>query len=100
MITYIDKETGIKRCCAGESKPKWIVKSVTPKEDCTLLLTFIHGDKKLVNIKPLIQKGGMYAKLKDTALFNKAYIDSPTVAWDDETDIAPEFLYDMGTPIG
>ena len=95
MRTYI----GIKRCAADEAEPAWIVKRVVPREDYTLVLTFIHGEQKSVDMKPLIAEGKMYAPINDMKLFRKAHIDGPTVAWTPDIDIAPEYLYEHGAPL-
>ncbi len=75
----------------------WIVRSVTPQEDYTLLLRFDDGKIGVYNMWPMIQQedGGddVFVPLEDIALFMKAHIDGDSVAWNDDIDIAPEELY-------
>ncbi|MDO5481251.1 MAG: DUF2442 domain-containing protein [Candidatus Saccharibacteria bacterium] len=72
--------------------PSWIVKQVIPTNNYTLQLTFITGEKKIFDCKPLLNQG-IFQRLKDISYFKKAHIVGPTVAWDDELDLAPESLY-------
>ena len=41
----------------------------------------------------------MYAKLKDIATFMNVKVECGSIAWDDDLDIAPEFLYEKSVPI-
>lgn len=92
MEIYVD-ENNVRRCRAGEVEPAWIVKAVVPKDDYTLLLTFIRGEKKVMDMKPLIKSGKMYRAIKNPEIFKLAHIEGPTVVWTPEIDIAPEYLY-------
>lgn len=100
MRTYTDEKTGMKLCCADTGPEiEWIVTAVEPKEDYKLLVNFIDGSKKLFDMKPLINKGGIFAKLKDPNYFRKAHTSRNTVVWDEMIDIAPETLYERGTKL-
>ena len=74
-------------------KIKWIVTNVIPNKDYTLLITFITGEKKIFDFKKIIDKK-TFEPLKNINLFLKAHVESGTVAWNDDIDIAPEYLYD------
>ena len=76
--------------------PAWVVKSVYPKENYTLLLTFADGSKKVYNARPLLDKS-IYAPLKNLSFFLKAKTEYDTVVWNDELDIVPEHLYEYST---
>ena len=78
--------------------PQWVVKDVQPKADYTLHLTFADGSKKIYDAHPLLRKS-IYSKLKNTAFFLCAKAECGTVVWDDDTDIAPEHLYEYSYPI-
>lgn len=78
--------------------PSWVVKDVHPDKDYTLLLSFADGSKKVFDARPLLDKD-IYARLKDLPFFLKAKVECGTVVWDDETDIAPEYLYDCSRPV-
>lgn len=77
--------------------PVWIVKEVQPREDYTLLLTFADGTKRVYNARPLLEKS-VYSRLKNPAFFLGAKAECGTVVWDDDTDIAPEHLYECSSP--
>jgi len=74
----------------------YIVVKVKPEDDYVLLVDFIDGSQKRFDMKPLIERGGVFEKLRDKELFNKARIGRDTLIWDDVLDIAPESLYDKG----
>lgn len=78
-------------------KVPWIVKSVIPQTDYTLLLQFKDGKRGVYDMWPLIQQedGGddTFVPLEDINFFMKAHKDGDSVAWNDDIDIAPEELY-------
>lgn len=78
--------------------PAWVVTSVTPKEDYSLLLTFADGSVRRYNALPLLEKP-LCAPLKNLAFFLTAKAEYGTVIWNDEIDIAPEHLYSCSQPI-
>jgi hypothetical protein len=61
-----------------------------------LALTFSDGTKKRVNIAPLLH-GPVFEPLRDPLFFNKVQFDpvTGTVAWPNDTDLAPEALRDL-----
>ena len=72
---------------------------VEVKEDYKLLITFVTGEQKLFDFKPLLDQV-YYKELKDNEeLFKKATVGGDTVVWNDEIDIAPEYLYEHGIPV-
>lgn len=80
------------------NNPVWTVKKVIPRSDYTLVLFFENGQIKLFNAKPLLQKP-IYKALKNLNFFMKASASCGTVVWDENIDIAPEYLYEHGIPI-
>lgn len=80
------------------NNPVWIVKSVKAQEDYTLLLTFIGGEKRLYNARPLLERK-INAPLKELSFFMQAKVKYGTVVWNDDIDIAPEHLYECSEPI-
>ena len=78
--------------------PIWVVKSVKPQSDYTLLLDFANGEKRLYNAHQLLNKP-IYEPLKNLPFFLKAKVDCGTVVWNDDMDIAPEHLYECSTPV-
>ncbi len=61
----------------------------------TLLCTFSTGEKKKVNLTPLL-KYPAYEELKDENEFIRYGIDG-TIFWANGADIAPEYLFENGT---
>jgi hypothetical protein len=74
------------------------VTHVEPQADYTLKLTFSTGERKLYDMKPWLGKG-VFAQLKNKALFMAAKLDGCTVMWTDEIDIDPKDLYAGGVPL-
>ena len=77
--------------------PVWVVKDVAPQRDYTLLITFINGEKRIYNARPLLNKA-IYSSLRNIGVFMKAKASCGTVIWDDDIDIAPEHLYECSQP--
>lgn len=73
--------------------PDWVVIDAVPASDYKIILKFADGSVRAFDFKPELQKP-IYAHLNDPALFLKGHAEYDTVVWDDDTDIAPEFLYD------
>ena len=96
MEIIYDKKTG--EYIYEMSEPVWTVTDVEAKEDYTLLLTFRNGEKKIYDVKPLLNKT-IYQELKKINLFLQAKVDGDTVIWNDDIDIAPEHLYENSQPI-
>lgn len=68
------------------------IKKVKPLEDYQLMLTFSNGEKRIFDMKPYLNKG-IFKELRKVSMFNTAHIILDTVAWDNEADFDPEFLY-------
>ena len=75
----------------------WVVKDVAPQRDYTLLITFVNGEKRIYNARPLLNKA-IYSALRNIGFFMKAKACCGTVIWDDDIDIAPEHLYECSRP--
>ncbi|MBQ7573235.1 MAG: DUF2442 domain-containing protein [Clostridia bacterium] len=79
------------------NNPAWVVKDVKPQKDYILLITFEDGSKKKYDARPLLQKE-LFSKLNNISFFMQAKAQYGTVTWDDDTDIAPEHLYEVSVP--
>ena len=93
---YFDEKLNDNIIDAGT--PNWFIDDVKANDDYTLLLTFVTGEKKLFDFKPLLDDY-YFIPLKNIDLFKKAYICGRSVVWSDEIDIAPEYLYENGIPV-
>lgn len=75
------------------SKPCWFVNAVVPRSDYTLSLEFASGEKRTFDAKVLLSDS-FFAPLKSLDLFMQAHKQGRSVVWNDEIDIAPEYLYE------
>jgi hypothetical protein len=71
---------------------EWTVKKVIPKPDYKLLLTFASGEQKQFEMKPYLDFG-VFSTLKDPKMFDSVRVCFNTIAWANNVDIDPEFLY-------
>ena len=73
--------------------------SVNCREDFKLELMFDDGKSGIFACKPLIAKGGVFARLNNPEVFKQARVNKElgVVTWDDEVDIAPETAYSLAT---
>lgn len=65
-----------------------------------LHLTFNDGSRKLFDMKPVLKLGyPIYEGLDNPEIFKNIELDGWTVTWKNgRADIAPEYLYEHGTP--
>ena len=75
------------------AQPKWSVTAVQPLKDYKLLIDFADGSKKVFDMHELME-WPMFRKLRNPGVFMQAHTECGTVVWDDDTDIAPEHLYE------
>jgi len=61
-----------------------------------LLITFSDGIKKLVDLKPYLT-GSVFGELLDLSKFVQYGLTHITIEWANGADLAPEFLYEIGT---
>jgi Protein of unknown function (DUF2442) len=76
---------------------KWHVSTVTPtvteKDKQTLLVQFADGLTGRVVFGPEFFTG-VFAPLRDPAVFNQVFVDHGAVAWPGDVDFAPDAMYD------
>ena len=65
-------------------------------KDYELLLSFNDGTRKLVDLKPYLT-GEVFGELIDPDKFIQYGLTGYTIEWANGADLAPEFLYDIGT---
>ena len=66
--------------------------------DYRLALSFSNGEQRVFDAKEFIASHPLFAPLQDKQLFSQFQLDGWTVSWQNGTlDIAPEYLYEVGT---
>ncbi len=73
------------------------VKDATYISEYKLLLTFEDGVVKLVDMEPYLD-GEIFEPLKDIDYFKTVSVhpDIDTIVWDNDADVSPDFLYEIG----
>ncbi|WP_297073760.1 DUF2442 domain-containing protein [uncultured Duncaniella sp.] len=64
--------------------------------DYTLALTFNNGEKRIANLRPYLH-GEVFGELLDKNNFIQYGLNRVTIEWANGADLAPEFLYEIGT---
>ncbi len=68
--------------------------------DYRLELFFSNGEVRVFDAKEFIASHQLFSPLKDKQLFSQFRLDGWTVSWQNgRLDIAPEYLYEIGTPV-
>ena len=65
-------------------------------KDYELLLKFSDGSKKKVDLRPCLT-GEVFGELLDKSKFIQFGLTRTTIEWANGADLAPEFLYEIGT---
>ncbi|HJF72308.1 MAG TPA: DUF2442 domain-containing protein [Butyricimonas virosa] len=65
-------------------------------KDYELLVTFSNGNKKKVDLRPYLT-GEVFGELLDKEKFVQYGLTRITIEWANGADLAPEFLYEIGT---
>ena len=63
-----------------------------------MVLTFADGQKKLFDAKYLLDKTA-FEQCRSLPFFKTAHVEYGTVVWNDDLDIAPEYLYETSVPM-
>lgn len=67
-------------------------------KDYTLKIYFNNGEIRIADLSASLN-GQIFEPLKDLAFFKKYEIKFNTIEWENGADFAPEYLYDISTPI-
>jgi len=64
--------------------------------DYCLLVKFVDGTTGEVDLSSLVtsDKAGVFAALRDPAVFAQVYLECGVVTWPGEIDLAPDAMYD------
>jgi hypothetical protein len=68
------------------------VKSVTPRDDYKLEITFSNGEVGIFDCSHLLDFG-VFQELRDINYFKQARVEDGTVVWPHEQDICPDTLF-------
>ena len=74
------------------------VKSVQPRDDYRLLLTFENGEKRIFDVAPYLNMS-VFSPLMNTALFKTVRVVSGSVEWRGEIDLSYDTLYLESIPV-
>ena len=74
------------------------VVAVAPLADYRLLLTFDNGERRQFDVRPYLDRG-VFAALRDPAVFNSVRVSFDTIQWANGADICPEVLFAESQPI-
>jgi Protein of unknown function (DUF2442) len=74
----------------------WRVVEVRTLPGYCLTVRFTDGTTGEVDLSHLVMsdKAGIFAALRDTTLFAKAFVEYGAVTWPGEIDLAPDAMYD------
>ncbi len=74
----------------------WRVIQVHILPDYRLFVKFVDGTAGEVDLSRLVlgDEAGIFAALRDPALFAEAYVEYGAVMWPGEIDLAPDAMYD------
>ena len=75
------------------------VSKVKVESDYKLLLEFENGEVRRYDMTSCIDKGGVFAELRDQRYFKLVFIENGTICWPNGQDVCPETLYENGKPV-
>ncbi len=78
--------------------PAWVVTKAIPQKDYTLIITFEDGKTGVYDFKPNLTRT-IFKKQRNIDFFMQAKALYGTVVWPDDSDIAPEHLYEKLRPV-
>ena len=73
----------------------WRVTAVEVLPAYRLKVRFVDGTEGAVDLSRLIfdQGAGIFASLRDPAIFDQAFVESGAVTWPGEIDLAPDAMH-------
>ena len=89
------------------------ITGVTPNDDFTLTISFDNGERRLYDVRPLLQKGTVFEPFADIENFRRVYVDDcnciswdidPNIdsskVWSNKVDLCPDGCYIDSIPFG
>lgn len=77
---------------------KYAVKSVKSADDYKLHVKFQSGVEKSFDLTPYLGLG-RFTELRDVSLFKSVKVAFDSIAWANQLDMDPEFLYENGVVV-
>ena len=80
---------------APRSRAPRRVTDASPREGFTLFVRFADGSEGMVDLTVLVRaaNAGIFADLKDEALFRAVCVEGGVVTWPNGVDLAPDAMY-------
>ena len=80
-----------------KARVPWWVTRLTVLEDFRLAVVFGDGTEGEANLRALIfgVDAGVFAQLRNPAIFAQAFVEDGVVTWPNGLDIAPDAMYDV-----
>lgn len=69
------------------------VKTVIPRDNYLLEISFSNGESGVLDMKPYLDFG-IFNRIKDYRCFVKVAVAFGTIEWESGADLDPEFVYD------
>jgi len=69
------------------------IKTVEPKDDFTLRLTFTDGKSGIFDVKPYLTIGNVFAEIANPSVFKNVKVAHGTIEWANGVDLCPDSVY-------
>jgi len=78
------------------AKAPWRLEDVAPLPGYQLRVRFMDGVEGLIDMSGLVfsDEAGVFASLRDPAVFEQVYIELGAATWPGEIDLAPDAMYE------